>query len=41
MEANLNQWTENKTPLVELLSKHPQWDEDALAIIVRENENRL
>lgn len=40
VEANLDQWKENKTPLIDLLRKHPQWNEDALAIVVREKEER-
>ena len=41
VEANLDQWKNNKTPLVDLLRKHPQWNEDAMGIIVREKEGRV
>ena len=31
--ANLTAWRENKTPLVELLRRHPNWNEQELAIV--------
>lgn len=40
VDANIDQWESNKTPLVNLLRKHPQWNEEALAIIVQEEEKR-
>lgn len=38
--ANLNAWAQNKAPLLELLSRHPQWDEEAKAIVFHFDEGR-
>ncbi|MDR3209714.1 MAG: hypothetical protein LBT36_03710 [Oscillospiraceae bacterium] len=37
---NLRLWEENKSPLIYLLRNHPDWDEDALAIILPVTESR-
>ena len=34
VEANLKEWRKNKAPLIELLRKHPQWNEEVHAIIM-------
>ena len=36
--ANLNQWSEAKQPLLELLRRHPDWEEDALAVVTQIRE---
>lgn len=36
--ANLNQWSEAKQPLLELLRRHPNWEEDALAVVTQIRE---
>lgn len=38
--ANLNAWAKNKTSLLELLRRHPQWNEDAKAIVFTFDEGR-
>lgn len=38
--ANLNAWARNKAPLLELLRNHPQWDEEAKAIVFTFDEGR-
>lgn len=38
--ANLTAWRENKTPLVELLRRHPNWNEQELAIVFDFSESR-
>ena len=38
--ANLNAWARNKASLLELLRRHPQWDEDAKAIVFTFDEGR-
>lgn len=38
--ANLNAWARNKASLLELLRHHPQWDEDAKAIVFTFDEGR-
>lgn len=38
--ANLNTWARNKAGLLELLRHHPQWDEDAKAIVFTFDEGR-
>ncbi len=38
--TNLAKWHENKGPLVSLLRNHPDWDEDAMAIIFQLVESR-
>lgn len=38
--ANLNAWARNKAPLLELLRHHPQWNEDAKAIVFTFDEGR-
>ena len=40
INTNLRQWERNKNSLVELLRSHPQWNEDALAVIFEVSENR-
>lgn len=37
---NINEWSKNKTPLLELLRKHPMWREDELAIVTTITEKR-
>lgn len=37
---NINEWSKNKTPLLELLCKHPMWREDELAIVTTITEKR-
>lgn len=38
--ANLKRWKENKKDLLELFRKHPNWNEEALAVVFEENEKR-
>ena len=38
--ANLAAWHENKAPLVELLRRHPNWNEQELAIVFDFSESR-
>ena len=38
--ANLTAWQENKTPLVELLRRHPNWNEQELAVVFDFAESR-
>lgn len=38
--ANLNAWARNKASLLELLRRHPQWDEAAKAIVFTFDEGR-
>ena len=38
--ANLNAWVKNKAFLLDLLRHHPQWDEDAKAIVFTFDEGR-
>ena len=38
--ANLTAWRENKTPLVELLRRHPNWNEQELAVVFDFAESR-
>jgi len=38
--TNLNAWQKNKGWLVELLRRHPNWDEDSLAIIFQVSHSR-
>lgn len=38
--ANVDVWLSNKSALFNLLRKHPNWDEDAKAIILRNKEYR-
>lgn len=38
--ANLNAWVKNKAFLLDLLRRHPQWDEDAKAIVFTFDEGR-
>jgi hypothetical protein len=38
--ANLYAWEQNKTPLIELLRKHPNWNEDALAVVFEVTQSR-
>lgn len=38
--ANLNAWEWNKGPLVNLLRKHPNWNEDALAVTFEVTQSR-
>ena len=38
--ANLNTWRESKTPLVELLRRHPNWNERELAVVFDFSEDR-
>ncbi len=40
VEANLNAWRENKAPLVELLRRHPNWNEQELAVVFDFSEHR-
>lgn len=41
VKANLEKWAANKAGLLELLRRHPDWDEDAKAIIFPVIEERL
>lgn len=38
--ANLNAWAQNKAPLLELLRRHPLWNEEAKAIVFTFDEGR-
>ncbi len=38
--ANLNAWANAKAPLLELLRCHPDWKEDAKAVVIEFNEGR-
>jgi hypothetical protein len=38
--VNLNRWKENKGWLIELLRRHPNWNEEALAVIFDVTESR-
>lgn len=38
--ANLNAWAESKKTLLTLLRRHPDWDEDAKAVVIKFNEGR-
>ena len=38
--ANLNEWAKNKAFLLELLRRHPNWDETAKAIVFHYDEGR-
>ncbi|MCM1488871.1 MAG: hypothetical protein NC203_10950, partial [Firmicutes bacterium] len=38
--ANLNAWANSKAPLLELLRRHPSWDEAAKAIVFHYDEGR-
>lgn len=40
IRCNLNDWAENKMPLIELLRKHPDWNEEAKAVILHSDINR-
>ena len=40
VEANYDLWYENKGWLVDLLRKHPNWDEDSLAVIFEVSQSR-
>ena len=38
--ANLTQWAKNKRPIIDTLRKHPDWNEEALAVVVNITEQR-
>ena len=38
--ANLNKWWGNKRGLYDLLRRHPNWDEQELAVVFRFSEER-
>lgn len=38
--ANLNAWSESKSSLLTLLRRHPQWNENAKAVVIEFNEGR-
>lgn len=38
--ANLNAWAESKKTLITLLRRHPEWNEDAKAVVIKFNEGR-
>lgn len=38
--ANLDVWESSKGPLVDLLRKHPDWNEDALAVVFEVTQSR-
>ena len=40
VQANLNQWRQQKTPLLELLRRHPNWREEELAVVFDLSEQR-
>ncbi len=40
VEANLNAWRENKASLLELLRRHPNWNEQELAVVFDISESR-
>ena len=40
VQANLNQWRQQKTPLLELLRRHPNWREQELAVVFDLSEQR-
>ena len=37
---NLNSWEASKSPLINMLRKHPNWNEDALAVIFEITHSR-
>jgi len=41
VKSNLKLWSANKKGLLELFRKHPNWDEEKLAIILTIDDNRL
>lgn len=41
VETNLNQYMVNKILLIDLLRKHPDWNEDAMAVITQETAERV
>lgn len=40
VQANLNQWRQQKTSLLELLRRHPNWREEELAVVFDLSEQR-
>ena len=40
VQANLDQWRQQKTPLLELLRRHPNWREQELAVVFDLSEQR-
>jgi hypothetical protein len=40
VDYNLKMWKENKAQLVDLLRKHPNWNEDEMAVVFDIEENR-
>lgn len=40
IRCNINDWAKNKMPLIELLRKHPNWNEEAKAVILHSDINR-
>lgn len=40
VQANLEQWRQQKTPLLELLRRHPNWREEELAVVFDLSEQR-
>ena len=40
VQANLNQWRQQKTSLLELLRRHPNWREQELAVVFDLSEQR-
>ena len=40
VQANLDQWRQMKTPLLELLRRHPNWREQELAVVFDLSEQR-
>ena len=40
VQANLDQWRQQKTPLLELLRRHPNWREEESAVVFDLSEQR-
>ena len=40
VSANLRAWERNKAPLIELLRRHPDWNEDEMAIVLSVTDKR-
>lgn len=38
--ANIAKWANNKRPIIDTLRKHPQWHEEALAVVMNITESR-
>ncbi len=40
VSANIEKWAKNKLPLIVALRQHPNWNEDALAVVMKVTERR-